>query len=204
MVGTDAWNLLPKRLFHVNMLHQYRIHLHWAIREVICIITYLHILKIKETISDTTLVTHPQYLQPWHSLQYAHTQHTHIHTHTYIYSRGFRCPNMMGVTTGPYVRGLWAYIAVLVVHYGNSNTIVLELPWFTDHAVIHHLSPSTVLSCNPQSPHPDSTMHPIVCTRYTRESLSRDLRNREQWLRVKPIHVPTLCDGHHIGLYTIM
>ena len=47
------------------------IYIQWATREVICILTYFHILNIKETISDT-LVTHPQYLQPWHSLQYAY------------------------------------------------------------------------------------------------------------------------------------
>ena len=87
---------------------------------------------------------------------------------------------MMGVTAGPFVRGLWAYVAVLVVNYGNSNTIVLEIPWFTARAVTYHLSPSIALSCNPRSPHPDSTMHHIVCAGYTRESLSKDLRNREQ------------------------
>ena len=112
--------------------------------------------------------------------------------------QGFRCPNMMGVTTGPYVRGLWAYVAVLEVNYRNSNTIMLEIPWFIARAVTYHLSPSTALSCNPRSPHPYSTMHPIGCTGYTRESLSRDLRKREQWLRVQAIHVLTSCHGHTI------
>ena len=82
--------------------------------------------------------------------------------------QGFGCPNMMGVTTGPYVKGIWAYIAVLVVNNGSSNIIVLEIPWFTARAVIYHLSPSTALPCNPRSPHLDSTMHPIECAGYTR------------------------------------
>ena len=102
------------------------------------------------------------------------------------------------------VRGPWAYIAVLIVNYGISNTIVSEIPWSTARAAIYPFSHSTNLTCNPRSPHPDSTMHPMMCTGYTRESLWRDLRNREQWLRVKAIHVLTLCHEHHIGLYTIM
>ena len=96
------------------------------------------------------------------------------------------------------------YMYIYLVNYGSSNTIVLEIPWFTARAAIHRLSPNTALSCNPRSPHPNSTMHPIVCAGYTRESLSRDLRNREQWLRVKAIHVSTLCHGHRTGLHIIM
>ena len=78
---------------------------------------------------------------------------------------------MMGVTTASYVRGLWAYIAVLVVNYGISNTIVSEKPWFTARAAIFSLSPSIALSRNPRPPHPDSTMDPLVCMGYTKESL---------------------------------
>ena len=123
----------------------------------------------------------------------------------YLYHKTRICiPRKPLPPTGLYVRGLWACIAVLVVNYGSSNTIVLEIPWFTARAAIYRLSPNTALSCNPRSPHPNSTMHPIVCAGYTRESLSRDLRNREQWLRVKAIHVSTLCHGHRTGLHIIM
>ena len=67
--------------------------------------------------------------------------------YTYIYIYIYIRLNMMGITTGPYVRGFWAYIAVSVVNYGNSNAIVLEIPWFTARAVTYHLSPSATLSC---------------------------------------------------------
>ena len=80
----------------------------------------------------------------------------------------------------------------------------IQLCWRCHSGSDYPLSPSTALSCSPWSPRPDSTMHPMVCAGYTRESLWRDLRNNEQWLRVKAIHILILCHGHHIGLYAIM
>ena len=74
------------------MLDQHGIYIHWAIREIICILAYLHILNIEETISDT-LVTHPQYLQPWHSLQYAYHIYVLVCVCVHVYENKFQKEN---------------------------------------------------------------------------------------------------------------
>ena len=58
------------------------------------------------------------------------------HRAKFRYDRVSGAPTWWVPRLGP-IWGLWAYIAAFVVNYGISNTIVLEMPWFTARAGIY-------------------------------------------------------------------